>query len=33
MLSQTFFSVLLIAGCLVVYKMGIWKGPGKRPIH
>jgi hypothetical protein len=30
MLSQVLLSVLLIAGCLIVYKMGIWKGPGKR---
>lgn len=31
MLSQALFSVLLIAGCLVVYEVGIWKGPAKRP--
>jgi hypothetical protein len=31
MLSQALFSVMLIAGCLVVYEVGIWKRPGKRP--
>lgn len=31
MLSQALFSVLLIAGCLVVYEVGIWKSPVKRP--
>jgi hypothetical protein len=31
MLSQALFSVLLIAGCLVVYEVGIWKKPVKRP--
>ena len=30
MLSQALFSALLIAGCLVVYEMGIWKRPAKR---
>jgi hypothetical protein len=31
MLSQALFSVLLIAGCLVVYEVGIWQKPVKRP--
>jgi hypothetical protein len=31
MLSQALFSVMLIAGCLVVYKVGIWTRPAKRP--
>jgi hypothetical protein len=31
MLSQALFSVMLIAGCLVVYRVGIWKTPTKPP--
>jgi hypothetical protein len=31
MLSQALFSVLLIAGCLVVYKVGIWRKRTERP--
>lgn len=29
MLSQVIFSVLLIAGCLFVYEVGIWEKPAK----
>jgi hypothetical protein len=31
MLSQALLSVVLIAGCLVVYEVGIWKRPVKGP--